>query len=157
VIAALTILIEIGFPLALFHRKLRAVFVPAMFLAQVGIWVMMGIRFTQFMFAYLFFVPWECIGASIQIRAKPFGKYAMLYDGGCGLCKSVASVVARLDVLDRVELIDVLRDFETVKARFPSIDQAAALTDIHMVRPDGTVRTRFVAYRSTAWAIPLAW
>jgi hypothetical protein len=56
-LAATTLLIELLFPLVLFSRWARATLVPAMFLIQVGIALVMGVFFTQFMFIYLFWLP----------------------------------------------------------------------------------------------------
>ena len=68
VIAGLTILIELAFPLAMFSRLARWTLVPAMFFAQVGIYLMMGVNFTQFMFVYLFWIPWDRLRALVQRR-----------------------------------------------------------------------------------------
>ncbi|MBC8108225.1 MAG: DUF393 domain-containing protein [Anaerolineae bacterium] len=157
IIAGMTILIELAFPLAMFSRPARWTLVPAMFAAQVGIYLMMGVNFTQFMFVYLFWVPWDRIAALLSGVAQQRGRYAMLYDGSCGLCKSVASVVVRLDLLGRIEPMDVLHDWNRVHERFPFLDQQKCLTDMHVILPDGTSVSRFVAYRNLAWAIPAAW
>lgn len=58
-LAAATIVIETGYPLALFSRRARWFFVPAMFLTQVGIRVIMGPSFEQFLICNLFWVPWS--------------------------------------------------------------------------------------------------
>ena len=157
VIAGMTILIELAFPLAMFSRLARAMLVPAMFLAQVGIYLMMGVNFTQFMFVYLFWIPWDRIGALFSGVAQQRGRYVMLYDGSCGLCKGVASVVVRLDLLGRIEPMDVLHDWKRVHERFGFLDQQKCLTDMHVIRPDGTPVSRFIAYRNLAWAMPATW
>jgi predicted DCC family thiol-disulfide oxidoreductase YuxK len=144
----------------MFSRLARASLVPAMFLAQIGIYLMMGVNFQQFMFAYLFWIPWDKVGsqlfsgvASRRVRAR----YAMLFDGGCGVCRSVAAVVTRLDLLDRIEPMDVLNDWDHVHARFPILDQHACLTDMHVVKPDDVAVIGFVAYRNLARTIPATW
>jgi predicted DCC family thiol-disulfide oxidoreductase YuxK len=157
VLAGMTILIEVAFPLAMVSRWARRGLVPGMFLAQVFIYLMMGVAFTQFMFAYLFWVPWERIGAWVRGVIARRGSYAMLYDGGCGLCRSVASVVARLDVLRRIEPLDVLSDWPVISARFQALRQDRCLIDMHVVGPDRTVYTRYRAYRALAWAMPATW
>jgi hypothetical protein len=62
-LAGATVVIEIGFPLVLFSRRARAVLVPATFVLQTGIRVLMGPVFGQFMMCYLFWVPWDRVGA----------------------------------------------------------------------------------------------
>jgi hypothetical protein len=61
VLAAMTIVVELSFPLSLFSRRLRRVLVPAAFFMQVGIGIAMGVYFTQFMISYLFWIPWRRI------------------------------------------------------------------------------------------------
>ena len=57
--AAGSLLTELLFPLALFDRRARRFF-PLMALAmQVGIGLAMGIWFTRFLAAYIFWVPWD--------------------------------------------------------------------------------------------------
>lgn len=60
-LAATTLLLEAGYPLALVSRRARWIFVPGMFLAQVGIRVLMGPWFIQFLISTLFWVPWNHI------------------------------------------------------------------------------------------------
>jgi predicted DCC family thiol-disulfide oxidoreductase YuxK len=157
IIAGLTILLELAFPLAMFHRYARWTLVPAMFLAQVGIYLMMGVNFTQFMFAYLFWIPWDKLGRSASGGAPHREKYAMLFDGGCGICRSVASVITRFDLRNRIEPMDVLNDWTRVQARFPFLDQQACLADMHVIKPDRTPVTGFIAYRNLACAMPITW
>jgi hypothetical protein len=68
-LAALTILVEVLMPLALINRRARIVMVSGCFLMQVGIAVLMNIKFYGFMVCYLFWVPWDRVGAMI---AAPF-------------------------------------------------------------------------------------
>jgi hypothetical protein len=65
--------------------------------------------------------------------------------------------MTRLDLLHRVEPIDVLNEWPMVAKRFGQLTQERCLTDMHVVRPDGAVVTRFEAYRSLAWTIPALW
>ena len=52
------IIVELFFPLVLFSRIARWVLVPAAFMMQVGNKVLLGVDFTVFMFAYVFFIDW---------------------------------------------------------------------------------------------------
>ena len=58
-LAAGTLVLEFGYPLALFSRRARALFVPGMLLAQIGIRVLMGPSFIPFIICNLFWVPWN--------------------------------------------------------------------------------------------------
>lgn len=57
--AGASVAIETGFPLVLFSRRARMVLVPAGLAFLVGIRVLMGPTFEQFMMCYVFWVPWE--------------------------------------------------------------------------------------------------
>ena len=57
--AAMSVVVETGFPLALFSRRARTLLVPAGLAFLVGIRILMGPTFEQFMMCYVFWVPWE--------------------------------------------------------------------------------------------------
>lgn len=57
-----TILLEIGFPLALFGHRLRMTIVPTAFLMQLSIGLLLGVWFYQFLLLYIFWVPWARVG-----------------------------------------------------------------------------------------------
>ena len=62
VIATTVLVVELAAPLALFHRVLRFLIVPSLFLMQVGVKLMMGIPADKFFILYVFFVPWAALG-----------------------------------------------------------------------------------------------
>ena len=59
--AALTLVLELGYPLALFSRRARLFFVPCMFAAQLGIRVLMGPAFWPFLICSAVRVPWSYV------------------------------------------------------------------------------------------------
>ena len=59
--AASALALELGYPLALFSRRARLAFVPGMFLAQLGIRVLMGPAFWPFLICNAFWVPWDYV------------------------------------------------------------------------------------------------
>ena len=58
-LAAATLILELGYPLALVGKVPRLIFVPGMLLAQVGFRVLMGPMFFAFMLCNVFWVPWS--------------------------------------------------------------------------------------------------
>ena len=68
--AGATVLLELGYPLALVSRRARWVFVPGMALAQIGIRVLMGPWFPQFLLCNLFWIPWDRLGLVRRLRAR---------------------------------------------------------------------------------------
>lgn len=63
--AALSVTIETLFPLTLVSRAARLVLVPAGLAFLVGIRVLMGPTFEQFMMCYVFWIPWHRIVAAV--------------------------------------------------------------------------------------------
>jgi hypothetical protein len=60
-LAAATLVAEIAYPAALFSYRARWILVPLMFAIQVGIRIVMGPSFNQFLICNLFWVPWDRI------------------------------------------------------------------------------------------------
>ena len=72
------------------------------------------------------------------------------------MCRRTAGIIRKLDVLHRIEFRDVVGDWHNVSARYPSMKLEEALVDMHVVS-GGRFLKGFYAYRSLAWAVPLAW
>lgn len=66
--AAAAISLETLFPLVLFSRRARIVLVPAGLLFLVGIRVLMGPTFEQFMMCCVFWIPWAQAGDWLRRR-----------------------------------------------------------------------------------------
>lgn len=66
--AATAMAVETLFPLALFSRVARLVLVPAGLAFLIGIRVLMGPTFEQFMMCYVFWIPWHTIVDAIGER-----------------------------------------------------------------------------------------
>jgi len=67
--AASAVVVETLFPLVLVSRRVRMVLVPAGLLFLVGIRLLMGPTFEQFMMCYVFWVPWERVAAIVRDHA----------------------------------------------------------------------------------------
>lgn len=156
-LAGATIVVETGYPLAMISTRARWFFVPAMLSMQIGIRVIMGPRFVQFMLANIFWVPWDRVGAWARGWVRGGRSWTVLYDGGCGLCQRTVATLRELDLLRRVEFRDVLADWPEIQRRHPALRQDSCLDVMHAVSSDGTVTTGFYAYRALAWVIPLGW
>jgi len=61
-IAAGTIIIETGYPLALFGRSLRIILVPSLLFMQIGIWLLLDMFFVGIMICFMVWLPWHHIG-----------------------------------------------------------------------------------------------
>jgi len=68
-LAAGSMLVELAFPLALFSARLRAILVCAAFLMQLGIAIVMGPDFSNFLVTYVFWIPWDRVARRVFRRA----------------------------------------------------------------------------------------
>ena len=68
-LAAMSLTLEVGYPLALFWRTARWYFVPATALMQIGIRVLLGPSFEQHLICNVFWVPWDRILARFKASA----------------------------------------------------------------------------------------
>jgi hypothetical protein len=65
VMAAGALALELSFPLALMFRRLRLPIVLMTLLMQIGIGLLLAVWFRQFVFLYVFWVPWDRVGMRI--------------------------------------------------------------------------------------------
>jgi predicted DCC family thiol-disulfide oxidoreductase YuxK len=79
-----------------------------------------------------------------------------LYDGMCVLCNQTRRIVTALDWNKRVEWLDVHR-WSEVEARYPFLDFATAMGQIHVITPDGTTYGGFFGTRRLLRELPLAY
>ncbi len=75
-VAAMTVVIELGFAIALFSRRARLVMVPAAFAMLVGIRVLMGPTFGGFLIANVFWVPWSVVSDALASRVGTRRRHA---------------------------------------------------------------------------------
>lgn len=69
-LAALTIILEVLAPLALFNRYLRITIISGLFIMLSSFWIILGIPFPQMQTIFIFFVPWERLAANLGIINK---------------------------------------------------------------------------------------
>ncbi|MEM6560194.1 MAG: DCC1-like thiol-disulfide oxidoreductase family protein [Planctomycetota bacterium] len=156
--ALATLVIEAGQPLALVSRKARWVFIGGMFGCQVGIGLLLGIWFTQFFVVYLFWVPFDRIGNWLQAKLAKQPTLGVMFDGGCGICRSTVAVLHRLDLFGKLKFYDMTRDYAEIEERYPHLDAAAMAKDMHAVRfADVHVAAGYEAYRLIAARVPALW
>jgi hypothetical protein len=73
--AAGTLVLEVGYPLALFSSRARWVIVPSMLLLLIGVRVLMGPTFVpQWLILYLFWVPWDRVSFQIESAVRKVGR-----------------------------------------------------------------------------------
>jgi predicted DCC family thiol-disulfide oxidoreductase YuxK len=80
----------------------------------------------------------------------------VLIDGGCPMCRRVARRLTRLDWLRRLTFADASDAHERDRYA-PGLDEAAALTAMNVVAPDGSRAAGFDGFLRIARVIPLLW
>lgn len=152
------LLLELGAPLLLLLRgRLRAVVTTMVMLMLIAFGLVLGVLFLHFVLALgILFLPWRLLGARLAAQL-PVRSFTLIYDGSCRLCRKTVGVIAAMDLMERVEVRDALRDWPGLSGRFPSLTQAQCLESMHVVRSDGRTYAGFAAYRALAWAIPGWW
>jgi predicted DCC family thiol-disulfide oxidoreductase YuxK len=155
--AFISLVVETAFPLALLSRRAAMLLVPGAFMMLLGIRVLMGPTFGGFLLVFAFWIPWTAVAAALRKAWPARARYAMLYDGSCGVCRHTVDVVQRLDVLGRVDVLDAAGDWPSVQRRYPTLSQSACLEEMHVLTPDGRSERGFDAYRVLARALPVTW
>jgi len=59
--------------------------------------------------------------------------------------------------MGRLEYCDAWNDWPAIAKRFPRLNQAACIQEMHLIRPNEQVLTGFDAYRALARVVPLGW
>lgn len=157
--AAASIATETLFPLAIFSRRARMLLVPAGLMFLVGVRVLMGPTFEQFIFCYVFWIPWDTVASTVRARLRSDfeSERLVLYDGSCGVCSRSIVMLARFDVLRRIRFADFASEWSWLSADFPSLSRDACDAQMHVVTGDGRVYAGFDAVRALAWVLPIGW
>jgi predicted DCC family thiol-disulfide oxidoreductase YuxK len=108
-----TLLLQGAFPWLVFHRKLKWLVLGAAASFHSGIALLMGlVWFSSIIISVdLLFIDDETFDAAFArlrswvLRHAPSGQIVVIYDGTCGFCRRVVSVLKRLDAPARVELV----------------------------------------------------
>jgi predicted DCC family thiol-disulfide oxidoreductase YuxK len=154
--AAAAVCVETLFPLVLFSRRARFVLAPLGLAFLVGIRLLMGPTFEQFMLCYVFWIPWEALIARVRDR-QPLPSRLVLYDAGCGLCSRSVVTLASVDIFRRLRFAALDADWPWLSTEYPRLRREACLSEMHVITAAGRVFAGFDAYRSLAWVLPLGW
>lgn len=81
----------------------------------------------------------------------------VLYDGDCAFCRKSVALLARLDWLGKLQLVNC-RDRSQPILQDPALADAPLLEQMHLLTPDGAhVHRGFGALRWLAWRLPALW
>src|SRR5688572_3001619 len=86
------------------------------------------------------------------MQTAPAERYLVFYDGHCRLCTDSVRTIRQLDLSAELQFVDI-QDSETF-SKYPQIDPAAALGQMHVISPDGSVAGGFDAIVALLSAFP---
>lgn len=81
----------------------------------------------------------------------------VLYDGGCGMCQKTIRLMPWFDWMRLTRKRDITREWDALKAEFPTLDIEACMRDMHVIRGDGRIEFGYDGYRMLAWVLPPLW
>src|SRR3954453_16493844 len=84
--------------------------------------------------------------------AATTSQYFVFFDGNCRLCTDTVRTLRDMDTTADVRFVDVQQP--GVFLKYPQIDPAVALGQMHVISPDGTVSGGFDAIVSLLPAFP---
>lgn len=73
------------------------------------------------------------------------------------MCRRSLRVLKALDLLGKIEPLDIVAQLPAIQERFPTLQPQDLLRDMHVVRADGRVDRGFNGFRSLAWVLPAGW
>jgi predicted DCC family thiol-disulfide oxidoreductase YuxK len=156
-LAASGVVLELALVIALFSRRSRWFLVPGVAGMQFGIAMLMGPNFYQMIICQLLWVPWNWVVDRLTHTRKTGYGYAVIYDGGCGLCGRTVSILRALDLSHKVEFLDAVNEWPGIETRFPGLDRIQCFTDMQVFTPQGQRYGGFYGYRALAHVLPIGW
>ena len=127
---------------------------------HMGLCVLMGACFWQWVALYTVFVPWASIFRSLSRRMESIQssmKPKVLFDGQCPMCIRSMTTLSYFDWFDRISY----SDFNTLE--FNQCGQHFAISpddlqrEMHLVLPHGSIKKGFFAFREILKRMPLLW
>ena len=84
------------------------------------------------------------------------GRYTVLYDGGCPMCRRTVRVLRRLDWLRRLTFVDATDPFVRERVA-PGLTEAEVLVEMYVVNDTGARVGGYAGYLWISRVVPLMW
>lgn len=148
-IGVLTLVVELGAPVAVWHRTVGAIWVFAALLMHWGILFMMGIEFTYALLGLPFvaFFRLERLLPPVDARA------VVLYDGRCAQCLASRRCFDWLDWAGRTIWVSFRNP--VVRAAVPRLRDDELEREMWVVASDGRMFSGFSGWRHLLTSLPL--
>ena len=151
-----TVFLEAGYPVLVWVRPLRPLWLFAVFLLHVGIAITapgLTIFSAAMLAGNLAFVSGPWLRSLVTGTQQPAGR--LLYDGACPRCRASMALVSAADPDHVVEPVDLTA--VNPASIHPSLTKTACLRSMHLVRTDGRVVAGYDAVRTLLAWHPLCW
>jgi predicted DCC family thiol-disulfide oxidoreductase YuxK len=142
-VAALTLVIELGFPLVLFRPRTAWFFVPGAIALHAGIRATMGLDYSAWAVTVLVvFVDWPAVRRTMtSVRERSslarMGRATLLFDADCAFCRWSMDKILAWDRRKRLRPV-ALQDPEA-DVLLPGMDPDTKMRSWHLVAEDGRV------------------
>jgi predicted DCC family thiol-disulfide oxidoreductase YuxK len=144
--AALTLMVELGFPLVLFRPRAAWFFVPGAVGLHAAIGATMGLDYSAWAITVLVvFVPWPSVARAVTNRGAASSlagvdRATILYDADCGFCRWSMDKILAWDRRRRLRPVP-LQSQEADTLLPPGMDPQARMASWHLVTDDGKVHS----------------
>ncbi len=150
-----TITFETSFIFLVLFPRLRALAAAGGVVFHSASALFMRIFFYDLLICYIALFDVASWLEKLGCRLFP-NKLTVYYDENCRFCRRTVAAMAVLDILDRITLVSVLNEAETVRVPIFQLDHRAARKDMRAVSGAQTW-VGFAAYRTLAARLPLLW
>ena len=130
--AFFTLVTEIGFIFALFHKWTRCIWMTMAQGFHFGTLILMRIPFLDLQICYVVFFAWEKIFAWLGQRLYKQPMF-VLYDGNCQRCRRTIAAVRTMDVFGQVIYVNALDRAALQANGLDWLPEQALVTDMHAV------------------------
>lgn len=153
----MTLVVEAGFVLVMLFPVTRWLFLPMGAGFHLGIYYFIRARFFGWVAAYSALVPWrDGLERAASRLGRPSQPVVVLFDGACSLCRRSMVLARYWDWLERVQ-VRRLQDERGEDRRLAGLDPDALRREMHVVAPDGEIRTGFFGFRRLLRELPPLW
>ena len=161
-IGVVSLLVEVGAPLALLSPRLGYAWVGNAFLMHWGIFLLMNITFRYQLlgFVFLSFLPLERIVERVSRRALPAPKEgeiasSVIFDGNCRFCIGQMRMIQLFDIFRQLRFVS-LHD-EQARHLAPLFTHEQLMEQMVIVSSDGRTHGGANAVRYLSRHLPLLW
>jgi predicted DCC family thiol-disulfide oxidoreductase YuxK len=143
-VAALTLLVELGFPVVLFRLRAAWLFVPCTVALHAAIGATMGLDYSAWAITVLIvFVPWPSVAGAVTNRRTASSLATvegatLLYDADCGFCRWSLDKILWWDRRKRLRPVP-LQSTEADSLLPAGMDPQTRMASWHLVTDDGRV------------------